>query len=75
VTAATGFVVPFDEQRSAEATAELLPDWHLRHRMARAAQQRASDLDPALAGDAMIAAYHTTMRTATGVHPATQMAP
>jgi glycosyltransferase involved in cell wall biosynthesis len=52
-----GFVVPFDEQRFAEATAELLTDRHLRHRIARAAQQHASDFDPLLAGDAMLAAY------------------
>ncbi|UCC68007.1 MAG: glycosyltransferase, partial [Armatimonadota bacterium] len=54
----TGFVVPFDEQRLAGATAELLTNRRLRHRMARAALQRASDFDPLIAADAMLAAYH-----------------
>jgi glycosyltransferase involved in cell wall biosynthesis len=62
----TGFVVPFDERRFAEATAKLLTDRHLRQRMACAARHRASDFDPLLAGDAMLAAYQETAELCRG---------
>jgi len=57
----TGFVVPFDERRFAEATAKLLADRRLRQQMASAARKRASDFDPLLAGDAMLAAYQEAL--------------
>jgi glycosyltransferase involved in cell wall biosynthesis len=72
----TGFVVPFDERRFAEATAKLLTDRHLHQRMASAARRRASDFDPLLAGDAMLAAYQETVELCRGnrgrLQPSTQ---
>jgi 1,2-diacylglycerol 3-alpha-glucosyltransferase len=62
----TGLVVPFDEARFAEATGTLLSDRHLRHRMGRAARQRACDFDPLLAGDAMLEAYHEALELCRG---------
>jgi len=62
----TGFVVPFDERRFAEATARLLSDRHLRYRMGRAARQRADDFDPLLAGDAMLQAYREAIELRRG---------
>jgi 1,2-diacylglycerol 3-alpha-glucosyltransferase len=70
----TGFVVPFDERRFAEAAAKLLTDQRLRRRMGEAAKRRAKHFDPALAGDAMIAVYHETVRSRAGVPSLAQVA-